>query len=132
MLKLVVIGTIAVVANAYTHEIISQVKASTNLWIPTELHENQFQGLTPIQMKNLCGTIISTENAEPTYINHATTATNFDSRTQWPGKIGAIRDQQQCGSCWAFGATEAFADRYAIATGNVKTFSPEELVECDR
>lgn len=132
MLKLVVIGTIAVVANAYTQRIIDEVKASTNLWTPTELHENNFQGMSAAQRKALCGTILENTNELPTYVNNNAAAQAFDSRTQWPGKIGAIRDQQQCGSCWAFGASEAFADRYAIATGNVLVFSPEELVECDK
>jgi len=57
----------------------------------------------------------------------------FDSRTQWPGCIHAIRNQEQCGSCWAFGATEALSDRFAIETNlatNV-TLSPQDLVSCD-
>lgn len=58
---------------------------------------------------------------------------NFDARQQWPTCIHPIRDQGQCGSCWAFGATEAFSDRACIATnGAVNTvFSPENLVSCD-
>jgi cathepsin B len=131
MLKLVVIGTIAIAANAYTHQIISDVKAKTNLWTPTELSENQFQGYSRAQLNALCGSIITPSNDLPTFTDETTAAASFDSRTQWPGKIGAIRDQQSCGSCWAFGASESFADRYAIATGTVMVFSPEEMVSCD-
>lgn len=35
------------------------------------------------------------------------------------------------GSCWAFGSTEAFNDRFCISTGDSKTlFSPEDTVAC--
>jgi cathepsin B len=59
--------------------------------------------------------------------------TAFDSRTQWPGCIHPIRNQEQCGSCWAFAATEALSDRLAIQSNlsvNV-VLSPQDLVSCD-
>jgi len=59
--------------------------------------------------------------------------TAFDSRTQWPGCVHPVRNQEQCGSCWAFGATEALSDRFAIET-NLSTnvvLSPQDLVSCD-
>jgi cathepsin B len=58
---------------------------------------------------------------------------SFDARTQWPGAVHPIRDQEQCGSCWAFGATDALSDRFAIQT-NLSTnvvLSPQQLVSCD-
>merc|ERR1719473_2097468 len=39
----------------------------------------------------------------------------FDSRTQWGSLIAPIRDQQRCGSCWAFSAVETLTDRFSIA-----------------
>jgi len=43
----------------------------------------------------------------------------FDSATNWPAcakVINEIRDQSNCGCCWAFGGAEAASDRMCIAT----------------
>merc|ERR1712205_107355 len=57
----------------------------------------------------------------------------FDSKKQWPTLIHPIRDQQQCGSCWAFSATEVLSDRFAVASGKASpSLSPEDLVSCDK
>ena len=58
---------------------------------------------------------------------------SFDSRTQWPGCIHDVRDQQQCGSCWAFSASEVLSDRFCIdSKGQTNVIlSPQYLVSCD-
>ncbi|CAG9313979.1 unnamed protein product [Blepharisma stoltei] len=66
-------------------------------------------------------------------INYFSAPASFDSRQQWPGCVHPILNQEQCGSCWAFGASEALSDRLCIATnGTVNvTLSPQYLVSCD-
>lgn len=61
------------------------------------------------------------------------TPADFDPRAEWPEHIHEVRDQAQCGSCWAFGATEAFSDRIAIATSGATNvvLSPQDMVSCD-
>jgi cathepsin B len=60
--------------------------------------------------------------------------TSFDSRQQWPNcpTIKEIRDQSDCGSCWAFGAVEAASDRICIDTQGAKNahLSAEDMVGC--
>jgi len=48
---------------------------------------------------------------------------SFDSEQQWPHCakiIGDIRDQSNCGCCWAFAGAEAASDRMCIATNATK------------
>jgi cathepsin B len=60
--------------------------------------------------------------------------TAFDSRTAWPNceSIKEIRDQSNCGSCWAFGAAEAISDRICIHSNQTKQvrISAQDLVSC--
>lgn len=56
---------------------------------------------------------------------------HFDAREKWGKAIHPIRDQAHCGSCWAFGATEALSDRFAI-NGIDVILSPQDMVSCNK
>ena len=105
--------------------------------------ENEFfKGKTTLEeAKRLMGTVMTLNDtflsSQPKktfdHIRDSDIPTSFDARSHWPGFIQEIRNQQQCGSCWAFGAVEALGDRFAIASnGSVNVvLSPEDLVSCD-
>lgn len=58
---------------------------------------------------------------------------SFDSATNWPNcpTITQIRDQSDCGSCWAVGGASAMSDR-ACTTANIAnlTLSAADLMSC--
>lgn len=62
---------------------------------------------------------------------HHTDVSSFDSRTKWPGCVHPVRNQLQCGSCWAFSASEVASDRICISQGKDVVLSPEYILECD-
>jgi hypothetical protein len=47
------------------------------------------------------------------------------------GAISPVKDQQQCGSCWAFSATETTESYHFIDHGNLPILSPQQIVDCD-
>jgi len=57
----------------------------------------------------------------------------FNTREQWPNCNTVIKEQQQCGSCWAFAATSTLAERFCIQSeGKIKVnLSPQDMVSCD-
>jgi len=102
----------------------------------------RFANASIADVKRMLGTILPGEqgyvhpDVERRVFKDAAIPESFDVRTNWPNCApitGLVRDQSSCGSCWAFGSTEAFNDRHCISTGDAKTlFSPEDTVSCCR
>jgi cathepsin B len=136
MLKLVVIGSIVAIAAAshpVNQDIVKAIRSKTRSWVAHDVASNPLNKYTHEELMGMLGTYIVPSNKQYPGSEVVETPSDFDSRKQWPSFIHAIRDQQQCGSCWAFGATEAFSDRFAIASnGKINVvLSPEDMVSCD-
>jgi cysteine peptidase B len=52
---------------------------------------------------------------------------------QSKGGVTPVKNQGQCGSCWAFSATEAIESQWFLAgkVNPIAQFSPEQIVQCD-
>jgi cathepsin L len=44
--------------------------------------------------------------------------------------VTPVKDQAQCGSCWAFASAETLESHSALATGKLNVLSPQNLVSC--
>ncbi len=92
---------------------------------------NKFTDLTAEEFKE---TYVGKMNAESDYgcvpieNNDITNVETFDWRTY--NVVNPVRNQGQCGSCWAFATTANAESVWAIHTGHLYDMSEQYLVDC--
>ena len=118
---------------ANLHTIISH---NTQTTFNFTLSVNHFADLTPNEFKELYVTGLLSSNrygcktfsSVDVNINTDDLPKSIDWREK--GAVTSVKDQGQCGSCWAFSSTAATEGAWAISTGNLIDLSEQELVDC--
>jgi len=89
---------------------------------PSEFREKYIGGYKPLE-KSVCGGFVNTE-----------TVASLPKSIDWRENVAVtpVKDQGQCGSCWAFSTTGAVEGAWAIKTGNLVSFSEQQLIDCSK
>jgi len=114
-------------------ERVAQMIRSTPANANTKWGVTKFMDLTPEEFKNtFLGTTV-TDDEKPSR-DLDTLQQSLPSTFDWRSSsscISAVKNQGNCGSCWAFSTTEGTESAYCISTGKLYTLAPQELVSCD-
>lgn len=110
------------------HQVISQVNSGNHGWRASL--NSRFANMSLANAQRLAGTWVNQTNPDAelfgaTFTQYsadviASLPTNFDARTQWGRScpsISSIRDQGNCGSCWAVAAASVITDRICLENG---------------
>ncbi|CAL9011066.1 unnamed protein product [Prunus brigantina] len=99
-----------------------------------KLNVNQFADLTNDEFKASRNRFKGHEcSTKTTCFKYENVTASVPSTMDWrkKGAVTPIKDQGQCGCCWAFSAVAATEGITQLTTGKLISLSEQELVDCD-
>jgi len=115
-------------------------EANKQQWGPHEsgavLGATLFSDLTleEFQQMNIRGISGAAHEGLPKVGEHEYNGEVLAESVDWTtkGAVTPVKNQGQCGSCWAFSTTGGLEGAWQIASGNLVSLSEQQFVDCDK
>lgn len=104
------------------------VKTHNNSKSKFKVTLNKFACLTPTEYRSLLGFRYTNDKLSRPKFTSKPKSTSIDWRTR--GVVNPIKDQGNCGSCWAFSAIQTVESIDCISNGSLLSLSEQSLVDC--
>ncbi|KAG8494520.1 hypothetical protein CXB51_012164 [Gossypium anomalum] len=95
----------------------------------TDLTNEEFKAMRNGYKMRSSDTVAASKTTSFRYENVSAVPSSMDWRKK--GAVTGIKDQGQCGCCWAFSAVAAMEGISKLKTGTLISLSEQELVDCD-
>lgn len=92
---------------------------------------NHFSDWTEAEYKKLLGTVAKENHGEDA---EELDTSNLQDTVDWrsKGAVTPVKNQGQCGSCWAFSTTGSVEGAMFLSSGTLQSFSEQQLVDCSK
>ncbi|XP_069487426.1 cathepsin O isoform X2 [Ambystoma mexicanum] len=95
---------------------------------------NQFSDLSPQEFRAIFLRSFTSDNIPvfPVNVYNNAKPAPLPKRFDWRdmNAVTPVKDQQSCGSCWAFSVVEAIESAYAIQSHSLEELSVQQVIDC--
>jgi cathepsin L len=126
-------GDEASTREAIYHANVVKIQTHNELGSSWAMDVNEFADLTEDEfLKQYTGAMPPSDSDEPIF--EVEIDEDVADAVDWvqKGMVNQIKNQGQCGSCWAFSTMGTLESGYAIASGKLVSVAEQQLVDCDK
>ena len=116
------------------YENLRRIEMHNSLGLPWKMGANKFADLTRTEFRSMYIQGGYTPRSNARFAHHPVRSTALPTSVDWSqkGAVTPVKDQGQCGSCWAFSTTGSMEGAYFVKTGKLFSLSEQQLVDCSQ